>query len=193
MPEDRHQISTNAIGQILNQKWRHQQYLKANAEKVHAVRYMHFVGDGDSSVYPTLLQEVPVWGRHIKKLECANHACKCYRSSLEKLAQDNPRYKGKGGLTLLMRKKLTSAARCAIKMRSKEADKRKAIKLLEHDLKNGPYHCYDIHDKCSTNFCTRAQVHQAEKTLTTPERSDDILDDPEFDDVQGKQITRSVK
>ena len=167
--------------------------MKANAEKVHAVRYMHFVGDGDSSVYPTLLQEVPVWGRHIKKLECANHACKCYRSSLEKLAQDNPRYKGKGGLTLLMRKKLTSAARCAIKMRSKEADKRKAIKLLEHDLKNGPYHCYDIHDKCSTNFCTRAQVHQAEKTLTTPERSDDILDDPEFDDVQGKQITRSVK
>ena len=34
--------------------------MKANAEKVHAVRYMHFVGDGDSSVYPTLLQEVPV-------------------------------------------------------------------------------------------------------------------------------------
>ena len=158
-----------------------------NADKVHAVQYMRFVGDGDSSVYPTLMQEVKVWGRHIKKLECANHACKCYRSSLEKLAQDNPRYKGKGGLTIQMRKKLTSAARCAIKMRSKEADKRKAVKLLEHDLKNSPYHCYGIHDKCSTDFCTHAQHHQAGKTLTIPKRSDDdILDDPEFDDVQGK-------
>ena len=156
------------------------------AEKVHGVRYMRFVGDGDSSVYPTLLLEVPVWGRYIKKLECANHACKCYRSSLEKLVQDNPQYKGKGGLTSQMRKKLTSAARCAIKMRSKEADKKKAIKLLEHDLKNGPYHCYGIHDKCSTDFCTHAQHNQLS---ATSERSsdDDFIDDSEFDDVQGNK------
>lgn len=69
------------------------------AEQVHGVRYMHFVGDGDSSVYPTLLQNVPGWGHAIKKLECANHACKCYRGGLEKLVQENPSYKGKGGLT----------------------------------------------------------------------------------------------
>ncbi len=37
-----------------------------------------FVGDGDSSVYSTVL---PGWGHAIKKLECANHACKCYRDS----------------------------------------------------------------------------------------------------------------
>ena len=43
------------------------------AEKVHGVRYMNFVGDGDSSVYPTLVQNVPVLGQAIKKLECANH------------------------------------------------------------------------------------------------------------------------
>ena len=88
------------------------------SEQVHGLRYTSFIGDGDSSVYPTLIQEVPNYGRAIKKLECANHACKCYRSSLEQLVQLNPRYKGKGGLTLQMRKKLTSAARCAIKMRS---------------------------------------------------------------------------
>ncbi len=40
------------------------------AEKVHGVWYMKFVGDGDSSVYPTLIQNVPVWGPAIKKLEC---------------------------------------------------------------------------------------------------------------------------
>ncbi len=54
------------------------------AEKTHGVRYIKFVGDGDSSVYPTLLTQVPIWGRDIQKIECSNHACKCYRSSLEK-------------------------------------------------------------------------------------------------------------
>ena len=44
------------------------------AEKTHGVRYLRFVGDGDSSVYPTLIQHVPVWSRFIKKMECANHA-----------------------------------------------------------------------------------------------------------------------
>ena len=68
------------------------------AEKKHGVRYLQFVGDGDSSVYPALLEQVP-WGRSIKKLECVNHSCKCYRGALEKLVQENPSYKGKGGLT----------------------------------------------------------------------------------------------
>ena len=92
------------------------------AEQSHGVRYMRFVGDGDSSVFPTLRQSVPVWGRDIQKIECTNHACKCYRSSLEKLVADNPSYKRKGGLTEKMRKRLTCAARCAIKMRSKNSD-----------------------------------------------------------------------
>ena len=55
------------------------------AEKVHGVRYMQFIGDGDSSVYPSLMQNVPGWGYATKKLECANHACKCYRGALEQL------------------------------------------------------------------------------------------------------------
>ena len=37
-----------------------------------------------------------------------------------------------------MRQRLVSGARCAIKMRSKEPDRKKAIKLLERDLINGP-------------------------------------------------------
>ena len=40
------------------------------AEKRHGVHYTRFVGDGDSSVYPTLIDHVP-WGRSIEKLECA--------------------------------------------------------------------------------------------------------------------------
>lgn len=109
---------------------------------------MRFIGDGDCSVHPTLLENVPVWGQDIKKMECANHACKCYRSSLEKLAADNHVYKGKGGLTEKMRKRLTSAARCAIKMCSKDGNRQRAVRLLEQDLINGPRHCFGYHQKC---------------------------------------------
>ena len=55
---------------------------------------------GDSSVYCTLIQQVPSWGHAIRKLECAT---KCYRGSLEKLVQDNPSYKRNGGLSEKMR------------------------------------------------------------------------------------------
>ena len=127
------------------------------AEQAHGVRYLRFIGDGDSSVHPTLIQCVPRWGRHITKIECANHCCKCYRSALEQLVQLKPQYKGKGGLTDKMRRRLTSAARCAIKMRSQEPDVAKAVKQLKLDLQNGPFHCFGIHGKCSADFCRTAR------------------------------------
>ncbi len=147
------------------------------AESTHGVRHMRMVGDGDSSVYPTLLLSVPVWGRDIQKIECANHACKCYRSGLEQLAQDNSAYRGAaGGLTKRMRSRLVSAAHSAIRMRSKETDHKKAIKLLERDLINGPLHCFGQHRYCSPDFCTTAR----EKTLpnlSNPSPTEIFIDD----------------
>lgn len=142
-----------------------------NAEKTHGIRYTKFVGDGDSAVYPTLLTQVPVWGRDIEKIECSNHACKCYRNGLEKLATDNPQYKGKGGLTQNMRKRLTSAARCAIKMRSEESDRAEAIKRLSRDLINGPLHCFGHHEKCSADFCKTVREKGNEMASTSTEQS----------------------
>ena len=52
------------------------------AETQHGVRYINYIGDGDSSNYPTLVAGVPGWGHAITKKECANHALKCYRGSL---------------------------------------------------------------------------------------------------------------
>ena len=56
-----------------------------------------------------------------------------------------------------MHKRLTKAARCAIKMRSRESDKKAAVQKLQHDLHNSPLHCFGIHDNCSTDFCKIAQ------------------------------------
>ena len=119
---------------------------------------MNFVGDGDSSVHPTLLQNVPEWGHAIKKLECANQACKCYHGALERLIQNNSSCKGSEGLTQKMRKRLVSAARSAIRMRSMENDKKKALVALKHDLQNGPRHCFGLHEHCSPDFCKTAKA-----------------------------------
>ena len=128
------------------------------SESKYGLRYTEFVGDGDSSVYPNLITEVPEYGHDIVKVECSNHAVKCYRSALEKLAQEKPHYKGKGGLTSNMRKRLTKAARCAIKMRSAMTDRRQAVRLLRQDLRNGPMHCFGVHTNCSTDFCKAANT-----------------------------------
>ncbi|CAG2245733.1 unnamed protein product [Mytilus edulis] len=113
---------------------------------------MHLIGDGDSSVYAQIMQNVPVWGKYVKKIECSNHVCKCVRSNLEKLVNENPEYKGKGKLTKQIRVRIVSSIRCAIRMRSLESDKRKAIKNLEHDITNCINHIYGDHSRCS-DFC----------------------------------------
>ncbi len=173
------------------------------AEKMHGIRYLRFVGDGDSSVYPSLFEGVPEYGVDIKKIECANHACKCYRGSLEKLVVENTSYKGKDGLTLKMRKRLTSAARCAIKMRSVDGC-RNAVHQLEEDLINGPRHCFGYHDKCSPDYCKVASeksLHGSSSGETTSENpselSDNIVeepseDDPEADDLYGKNLHKKT-
>lgn len=37
------------------------------AEKQHGLRYINMVGDGDSAVYANIQEQVPVWGRSVKK------------------------------------------------------------------------------------------------------------------------------
>ena len=73
------------------------------SEEQHGLRYTQFIGDGDSSVYLALISGMP-YGSFIKKLECANHAVKCYRTALENLVHDKLSYKGRGKLTETMRK-----------------------------------------------------------------------------------------
>ena len=69
------------------------------AEQQHSVRYINFIGDGDSSVHTTLISGVCGWSHVLTKQECANHAVKCYRSTLENLVKDKPQDKGRHKLT----------------------------------------------------------------------------------------------
>ena len=47
-------------------------------ESKYGLHYTKFVGDGDCSVFPSLVTEVAEYGHAIHKIECSNHAVKCY-------------------------------------------------------------------------------------------------------------------
>ena len=88
------------------------------SEQAHGLRYMRIIGDGDSSAMANL-QQCVTYGPFITKIECTNHACKCYRSRLETLVKDHPEFRGKGGLTKQAIQCLTVGARIAIKCTAK--------------------------------------------------------------------------
>ena len=69
------------------------------SESMHGLHYTEVIGNGDSSVLHTVQTTVP-YGRDVKKVECANHAVKCYRGRLEQLAKDYPTFRGRGAKQL---------------------------------------------------------------------------------------------
>ena len=125
---------------------------------------------------------MPGWGHTIRKVECTNqHAVKFYWGVLEKLVAEKPHYKGKGKLTVAMQKRLTTAARCAIKMQSTGSDVKRATELLQQDLRNGPLHCSGVHTNCSTDYCKVTRSSQI------PDTTDILI--PEHVSSRGEEST----
>ena len=56
-------------------------------------------------------------------------------------------------------------------MRSQEENRKEAIKKLQSDLQNGPYHCFGIHDNCSTDFCTITRSMQNQECTSSDVRA----------------------
>lgn len=129
------------------------------SESMHGLRYMKVIGDGDSSVLYTIHTTVQPYGKQVEKIECANHAVKCYRSRLEQLTKDFPSFRGHGGLTKSVILKITHGARCAICQHSVSND----INKLRNDLRAGPKHYLGIHDICDPSWCSAVGNHQLKK------------------------------
>ena len=136
---------------------------------------MRFIGDGDSSVFARIHEEVPVWGHAVVKMECANHAVKCLRGHLEKLVVSKPHYKGAKKLTKATRVRLATAVRCAIKMRTEQRDTglQNAAHHLANDIRNCVHHVFGNHTRCSIYFCKVVQKALASKG--------DVADSPDIE------------
>src|SRR5207249_2798276 len=84
------------------------------SQEMHGVRYMKLIGDGDSNVMHKIRENVP-YGRHVEKIECANHCVRNYTSKLYDLLKNAEM---KGFLTKAKIQRLTAAARGAINHQS---------------------------------------------------------------------------
>ena len=119
------------------------------SEEIHGLRYLWLIGDGNSSVYHSVVTGVPSYGRDITKVECANHAVKCYKNRLEALCNNKPDYRGKHGLSQAMMKWIAHGTQCAIKMHSATGD----VAALRYDLRNGSRHYFGLHSDYNSAFC----------------------------------------
>ena len=156
------------------------------SELTHGICFLKLVGDGDSSVLATIRQRV-LYGSYVEKIECANHAVKCYRSRLEELAKENPQYRGKGGLTKRAMQRLTVGARIAIRMHSKDMN----VQQLRHDLRNGPAHVFSDHNSCNPLFCKHiVQPAQVESARASEE--EETPHDDHSSTVQQSQLSSLV-
>ena len=81
---------------------------------------------------------------------------RCHRKSLHELLKLHPEWKGRNGLTQKKIRKITAGARVAIRMHFATMD----AEALRRDLRNGPYHVFGDHRKCSASF---RKIKQAEK------------------------------
>jgi len=73
----------------------------------HNLRYTTFIGDGDSSSYPTIVAEDPYPGVTIAKGECIGHVQKRVGSGLRSIRKNIPGARKKA---MFGRNKLTDAA-----------------------------------------------------------------------------------
>ena len=119
------------------------------SEQMHRLRYIWFIGDGDSSVYHAVVIGVPSYGRFVQKVECANHVIKCYRNYLKALCKEHQEYRGRHGLSADKMKRITHGAHCAIKMHSTTGD----VAALRHDLRDGVRHYFGNYRQCRSMFC----------------------------------------
>ncbi|XP_049872736.1 uncharacterized protein LOC126371469 isoform X2 [Pectinophora gossypiella] len=118
------------------------------SQEMHGVKYLIFIGDGDSSVYAQLREKVS-YGTQIKKIECKNHVIKNYTGALYKII-------GNTKLPLFGRKILKP------KLQKLTAVSRKIIMEADHnsmreDLKNGPSHVFGCHQDCKAYYCRFCQ------------------------------------
>ncbi|KAJ8304705.1 hypothetical protein KUTeg_018288 [Tegillarca granosa] len=101
--------------------------------------------------------------------ECVNHICKCLRTNLEKLVDENLHYKGKGKLSKAARVKIVSAVRCANLLTTGENNSKSAatmrLEKLEKDIHNCVHHVFGDHRNC-TDFCKVKNEEQHTATST---------------------------
>ena len=82
---------------------------------------------------------------------------------MEKLAKDNPSFKGKNALTAGKIQQMARGMKYVIAQSSSNRD----ISALRHDLRNCPHHCFGNHRRCRASICKHAGEGDEGKKIMT--------------------------
>lgn len=120
------------------------------SEEMYNLRYKSYVGDGDSSVQKNIIDKVS-YGRHVTKIECANHLVKNVTKKLFKVA------KGAAVTRVLTNKRIHDIAKTARELISLNArEEVPSVDQLKHDLQNVVSHSFGDHSQCRRAACKLA-------------------------------------
>lgn len=126
---------------------------------MHGLKYLQFIGDGDSSVYAKIRSEVS-YGSDVSKIECRNHTVKNFGKALYKVKGDSRvSAEARKLLTANKIKELQDFCIRAIFSNAHNMD----VESLKKDLQNGPYHVFGIHTNCSEQYCSSVGCTDGEK------------------------------
>lgn len=120
------------------------------SEEEYGIRYKYVVGDGDSSVYTRILENVS-YGRYVIKLECANHVTRAFTSNLHKITK-NTSFDCAARNIVRLRISGFSALIRTIVARTRD------IHNLRTDLKNSTKHIFGDHQFCRREVCKKETV-----------------------------------
>ena len=122
------------------------------------VIYRYLIGDGDSSVYSSILNHDPYreFGITVKKLECKNHKLRNHCNHLEKIGTTKNAHEVKGDAEfrkMVSSNKLRIREEILFRAKQRREDKsmtlEKKIRMLFEDIVNVPSHVFGEHEKCA--------------------------------------------
>lgn len=136
-----------------------------------AVRYMSFLGDGDSRSYKAVVESKPYGDLSITKLECINHVQKRMGTRLRRLKQQLGSTKLSDGLSIRRRltdkqiDQITQYYGMAIRSNRDNLDgmKRAVWAIYFHKLSTD---AEPIHNLCSTEWCKYLKAKEEGKVET---------------------------
>jgi len=121
--------------------------------ELYDLKYLYYVGDGDSSVFARIREKCP-YGRQVKKKSCRNHCIRAFTSGLYGVALNS--VLKHPALRKYLRNnipRMIKAVNIAVSW-STEAEKNGSmpkadrVKMFQNRLKNVPYHVFGEHEKC---------------------------------------------
>jgi hypothetical protein len=119
---------------------------------MHNLVYNKMIGDGDSSVYITLLHAVKYEGVKIEKVECVNHAVKRFNSHMIAISRNSHAYPLQQRKAVVKElNRFGKSLRAAI-IYNHENNPTEPNKLRLH-IQNIPFHIFGQHTNCSDAFC----------------------------------------